>query len=32
MDDYVHMTTDDALSWRIISSCALDSKERLEHW
>jgi len=31
MDDYINPTTDGALSWRSISSCALDSKEGLEH-
>jgi hypothetical protein len=32
MDDYVNPTTDGALSWRSISSCASYSEEGLEHW
>jgi hypothetical protein len=32
MDDYVNPTTNGVLSWRIISSCTLDSKEALENW
>jgi hypothetical protein len=32
MDDYVNPTTDGALSWRSISSCASDLEEGLECW
>ena len=32
MDYYVNPTTNGALSWRIIISCASNSKEGLKHW
>jgi hypothetical protein len=32
MEDYVNSTTDGALSWRSISSCASDLEAGLEHW
>jgi hypothetical protein len=32
MDDYVNPTADFMMSWRSISSCALDLEEFLEHW
>jgi hypothetical protein len=32
MDDYVNPTTDGALSWRSIRSCASNSEEGIEHW
>ena len=32
MDVYVNHTIDGELSWRIISSCTLDSKEALKNW
>jgi hypothetical protein len=31
MDDYANPTIDDALSWRIISLCASNLEEFLEH-
>jgi len=32
MENYVNPTSDGVLRWRIISSCASDSKEYLENW
>jgi hypothetical protein len=32
MDDYINPTVEGVLSWRIISSCASDLEEALEHW
>jgi hypothetical protein len=32
MEDYVDPTTDGALSWQSVSSCASDSEASIEHW